>query len=211
MRPVVENWNIVVAGLWNTAIFSPHWTGKRLKSLFGIEQMNLEFVATARGTQVKFSTDRFTLIPGNEGLVVALKQIDDQSLDWAEKFVIDILGMLPHTPVSAFGVNFAFTEADLKSDLAALFRLSDSEQLAAHGYIPMSLSIQRSLRLEEARLNAILTYPEEGALSIRLNFHHDVAAAEEALERLRGHAVRYKKDGLSFLEKVYGLTMEEAQ
>lgn len=209
MRPVVENWNIVVTGLWNTAIFSPQWVGERLKELFGISHINLEFVTDARGTQVKFSTERFTLVPQAAGLIVAMKQIDNECLEWGERLVSNILQTLPHTPVNAFGVNFAFIEEELSSDLGSLFRLSDDIRLADHNYETVSLSIRRSLRLEYGRLNAMLTMTDGQPLSVRLNFHHDVPNAETARTRLTNSTLSYKAYGLTFLENVYGLTMEE--
>jgi hypothetical protein len=210
VRPVVENWNIVVAGLWNTAIFSPQWIGGRLKELFGYTHISMEFVADQRGTQVTFLTDRFSVIPQPSALVVAMKQIDDESLSWAERLVEDILRTLPHTPVSAFGVNFAFTDETLTPDLVSLFRLSDDERLAGNNYKTKSLSIQRSIQLDDAKLNATLTTSDDNLLSVLLNFHHDVVKAEEAWTLLSGRTLQYKARGLTFLEHVYGLTEKEA-
>ncbi|WP_157212250.1 hypothetical protein [Desulfomonile tiedjei] len=161
-----------------------------------------------RGTQVNFSTDHFIVNPQPSALIVAMKQIDDKSLLWAEQLVEDLLRTLPHTPVSAFGLNFAFTDEALNSELISLFRLSDADRLAENNYRTTSLSIQRSLQLDDAKLNAMLTMTEDDSLSVRLNFHHDVANAEEAWTRLTGRTLLYKADGLNFLQNVYGLRVK---
>ncbi|MFH0825915.1 MAG: hypothetical protein V2B18_24435 [Pseudomonadota bacterium] len=209
MHPEIQDWSIVVAGQWNTAIFSPQWVGQRLKDLFECRHIQVEFAAGQRGTQIKLSTDQFSVIPEQSALVVAMKRIDDESLQRAERLIDDILTLLPHTPVRAFGINFAFSDSTLSPEMANLFRLGDSELLAEKDYKQTSLSIERSLDFGDAKLNVTLTTSDENPIFIRLNFHHDVNDASEACSRLRGRILVHKAKGLIFLQEIYGLTLKE--
>ncbi|MDQ7781800.1 MAG: hypothetical protein RDU20_02910 [Desulfomonilaceae bacterium] len=209
MVPVIENWNIFLAGLWNTAIFSPQWMAKELKELHDGSSMSVEFAASPRGVQLKFSTDRLVVTPEASSLIITTKTTEDESLRLAEALAERILETLPHTPVSAFGINFAFRDRELDQGLASLFRLSDAEGLAEHGHIPLSLSIKRSIKWEDAVLNVTLTASEEESLYVDLNFHHEVNDAKEASTRLNGRTLKYRDEGLAFLKNVYGLRMRE--
>ncbi|MEW6347825.1 MAG: hypothetical protein AB1646_02075 [Thermodesulfobacteriota bacterium] len=198
-------------GLWNVAIFSPRWMGAQLKELFGLPRMDVSFITDERGPQVRYGTERFEVFPQASGLIVAMKRIDDESLQDAERLVAHILKTLSHTPISAFGVNFALQNDEISPDLASFFRLDDGVRLAENDFRSTKLSIQRSLAVDDAVLNVTLTAPgDRSPLSVHLNFHHDVTCAEEARRSLSGRVLRYKSYGLDFLDRVYGLTMEDA-
>ncbi|MFH1117171.1 MAG: hypothetical protein V1792_24905 [Pseudomonadota bacterium] len=182
---------------------------KELNKLHDGTSMRVEFTASPRGMQVKYSTDRLVVAPESSALIITAKNTEDESLAHAEALGENILKTLPHTPVSAFGINFAFRAEELNPELATLFRLSDDERLAEQDHTTLSLSIKRSIRWKDAMLNVTLTTSDEEPLYVDLNFHHEVDDAEDASTRLSGRTLSYRDEGLTFLENVYNLKIRE--
>lgn len=118
-----------------------------------------------------------------------------------------VLNLLPHTPLSATGINFQFIEEHPPEALLGLFRYADDARLADMGLRATKRSTLRSLEHDGSLLNFTMAHDQTGAM-FDFNFHHDVAEPNAARDYLLGRVVACR--GIS--ERVltaYGLELEE--
>ncbi len=202
--------NLVVAGTWNVAIFSPQWSGKRFRELDGTETIQVEYATDHGGTRVRYSSEDLILTPLPDRLVVGFKELEDHILTKAEKLVLRILDDLPHTPVSGLGINFSFTEEDPGDELVEIFRSGDREKLAEMRYPILSTGLSHTLKCEPGVLNISLSFDQDqGNVSARLNFHHELSSAQEAPRIFGERALRCQSIAYDILETGYGMRKED--
>ena len=131
---------VVVAGHWNTAILDePGWIARNLQGTPEGEETELGGVVIGDqlGPNQFFPQKRVWLFDGY-GLGCAEQRIEFYTLD-VEKFetiyscVEKLVNLLPHTPISAVGVNFKVRVADEIQDLARM--LETDEFLESFGLV----------------------------------------------------------------------------
>jgi hypothetical protein len=204
LRTKTENWTLVVVGAWNTRIFTPEWVGGKL---FQSGELTTEVNFTPGQSILRFTHSGVSVIPQDDRLIVGVQELSAETLQRAEGVLLRLLDLLPHTPVTAFGVNLGFREARPKPELTEIFRASDHGQLSAK-YEVGRIELTRTLGMDGGVLNLKHAF-DDGAVEIHFNFHHQAAAASEAAERFRGLAERYRAVAAGILEEVYGLRVRE--
>lgn len=208
MEPVLQQWNVVIAGAWNVAIFSPPWVGQRYKKLFGTKQVLIELRLTSEGTQIRFSDDHLILLPAPNLLTIGFKDLLESTVSDAEKMARHVLQELPHTPITGFGINFGFLEKAPSKEILALFRRENGGWWS--NYQIETTTFARAIRVEDAVLNATLTLEDETQeLNVNLNFHHAMTDCGKAAELLRNRMRRCKTLAATFLSEAYGLTTKK--
>jgi hypothetical protein len=102
---------VVIPGAWNPAIFSPEWIGR-----FVFYKKPGDLVPFF---QVVFSTpparavmyyDVFGISPSSERVDIYANSLIRGDIEDIESKCVKILNLLPHTPISALGINFQFSE-----------------------------------------------------------------------------------------------------
>jgi len=88
-----------------------------------------------------------------------------------------------------------------------LFDSADQRKIAEGGYVIKKSELKHAVELDEFILNTTCT-SAKGNFDIRLNFHRNVASANQAAEELEGKAVSLFKKGIGFLQDVYGCELE---
>jgi hypothetical protein len=205
MKIDYTQWTIVVIGLWNRHIFSPKWVAD---NLFQVAQVETQLIIGPTSTPFRYSVGNVTLVPAGDRLIVGAKVNTDEALTLAESIGTKALGLLSHTPVSAVGVNFGFTEETPPPEFVALFQISDATKLADAGCEIVGTEILRKLNKNDSVLNVKLVH-EKTTVRIHMNFHYDVASASDAAEQLKGKLVPNRNTSLELLSQVYGLNVEE--
>jgi hypothetical protein len=104
-------------------------------------------------------------------------------------------------------MNLWFREARPKPELTKVFQATDHGKLSAK-YEIGRIELTRTLALGGGVLNLKHAF-DDGVVEIHFNFHHQAAAASEAVERFRGLAEKYRAVAAEILEEVYGLRLRE--
>jgi hypothetical protein len=208
MKPILTNWTIVLVGNWNSRIFTPNWVGQQL---FEGGKIQLEVPIQAMSF-LRYNTKDLLLIPQDDRLIIGVKTTKDEIFQGAENIARKVLGLLPHTPIRSFGINFGFLEEDPSSELLSLFKLYDNDKLSDGGFDLVETEIKRTLPLEMGVLNLTFTFgKEKGDVKIHLNFHHKTETASIAQEKLDNRSIWCRNFALGFLHDIYQLTMEEGE
>ncbi len=206
MKPKLDAWTIVVAGAWNVRVFSPEWVGKKL---FDGKSMTIEVPVGPSIATVRYTVEGISLLPVEDRLIMGILGPDLPSCQRAEGATRRVLGLLPHTPVTALGVNFGFEDPEPGDPIRSLFMLNDLDPLSNFGCKIKRSSIVRTLETDEGSVNVTHALDGDGRADIHFNFHHDVVSADEAERLLEGRTVRALMLAQKFMTKVYDCTLEE--
>lgn len=141
MKAIRDAWNVVLAGNWNLAIFSPNWLSK---NLFGSESITIEFPLVP-GLPPRFTAEGVTVLPSTDCVMLAPKTLTDDALKRTEGMACKLLNLLPHTPISALGVNFGFLEKEPSEELLQHFVDRDETSLADAGFEILIRTFSRKL------------------------------------------------------------------
>lgn len=204
MKAIQDAWNVVLAGNWNLAIFSPKWLSK---NLFGSESITIEFPLVP-GLPPRFTAEGVTILPSTDRVMVAPKTLTDEALKRMEDMACKLLNLLPHTPINALGVNLGFLEKEPSEALLQRFVDRDEALLADAGFEILIRTFSRRLVSQGQQLNlSMIIEPKE--VKFDLNFHTDVQNAEQAQKSLEDKVLKHRATALQLLERVYGLTLED--
>lgn len=204
LKPKTENWTMVVVGAWNTRIFTPEWVGNRL---FNSPEITAQLTFTPGRSVVRFTQGDLILIPQEERVIAGVHQASPTALQEAEEVIVRLLTTLPHTPVTALGVNFGFRDASPGPGLTENFRAPDLVRLG-ESYEVGRIEISRSLRFDQGVVNLKHVWDED-CVEIHFNYHFPTGTANEALARLRGRSGEYWSAAKAMLDEIYGLQVQE--
>ncbi|MEO8019719.1 MAG: hypothetical protein ABI769_18060 [Pseudomonadota bacterium] len=178
--------NVVVLGAWNPAILQPQWVAKQV---FGIEgdlavQWEVSFVANA---PPRFTLGDVRFMPAYDRLTLVPQGLDAAQLATCENALRTILTSLPHTPISAFGINYSFEDATPSTGLQALFLDTEGLAEAANlNFEPRAMAVQRAMAIPPYVLNFTRSLDNNGVAGYKFNFHYDVTDTAAAAELLNG-------------------------
>ncbi|WP_292759306.1 hypothetical protein [Methylophaga sp. UBA2689] len=210
MQPINNEYSIVVLGAWNPSIFSPEWIKKFLVNIEEGEEIEIAFPLDDATAPRKISFKEISIFPGRKKMDLIPIVPSKDNLEFCQSILVTLFNILPHTPVSGFGINFGFLESNLSTELTNLFELSDENSLIDN-YVPKGTSISRNIVKEGQNYIINLTLSEaNGNVSIKINFHFNIASTEECREILETGAVENCfNETLELLETVYGITIEQ--
>ena len=101
---------LVLAGAWNPAILSPSWIGRHVLKLPSGNAFQVEMLMPVQGQAEapRLSFEGLSLTSAPEVLIFHIVPEDVGMVAKTFNVAKSILEMLPHTPVSAMGVNFTY-------------------------------------------------------------------------------------------------------
>jgi hypothetical protein len=205
MTPKQEAWNIVLAGSWNLAIFTPDWVNRVLFSDPELETL----IAILPLMPIVYRNKQVSLEVSGGRLVFRPRRLDDACIQAAERMAEVTLSTLQDTPIRGVGVNFGFVEDDLRRDLAELLDFRDDADLTNAGWSIDERRVMRRLLQGEDVLN--LTFLLSGQeLTAEFNFHTDTTDNVVARRALQGRAVRLRDVSLQILSDHYQLQLVQA-
>ena len=204
MTPVLDDWNIVLVGAWNTRIFNIAWLGE---FIFPGSTVNA-YVSLVPGLPTKIAAENIEVIPTEERLLIRPTRADEETIQRLEDKSKEILRLLSHTPVRAVGVNMTYRTDSPTADLLKVFALSDDPLFLENELRCNSCSISRAFPLNAGTMNLILTQVP-GAVDLQFNFHSDVENAEQARNYLETRIVPCKQRSLEIARTIYRLELGE--
>ena len=200
LKAVPDGWTVVLAGAWNTQIFQPDWVARQI---FGAESVELQIALTPSVLNLRYIAADATLVVHGERLIFGAKHPTKEGLSACELYANKVIELLPHTPISAIGVNFAFMQDAPSDEFVRIFDLVDNGPLSDADMIITSSQINRAFRIGNATLNLQLSL--DGArLNCLFNFHFDRANWIAGDEVVRTPRLLSEVDNL--LENVYNTT-----
>lgn len=194
---------LVIVGQWNNAIFSPEWVSK---FLLPDTKLNIEIPINVNGS-LRFSTEelRFFILEGKLNLAI-IKQ-DDSTYTKISDLAYSLVNYLPHTPVSAFGINFQFISNEVDK-IDPLFSFSDETIISESGFNNINSQIRRSLKKGNYILNLAIT-KQENNYTFDLNFHFDIKTLAEFKDKFElEDLIKYKDESLKLLNDLYKIEIE---
>jgi len=206
MKRDMEQWSLVIAGRWNTAILSPGWLAKEV---FQQAEIGIMFPVLGFGPIV-YQAEDIKIIVSNDSLVFAPQKDTDEILRRIESAAKHILDTLHHTPIMAFGQNFHYIVEGLPAPLTDVLHFSDTERLSTQGKIG-EISLTRTINLDKCDLN--LKIVADGSCRVELNYHYQAEPALETAakmaELMEDIYVKNRDQGLKLLQDIYDLTLDE--
>lgn len=205
MKRKPEGWNIVLAGIWNRAIFSPEWIATRVfKNETELETLislmpHMPIIYRNEKVAIEIMTARVALRP---------RQLNDDCISTTETMGHAILSSLPETPLTGVGVNFAYVEESPPAALLDLFNLGDDNDLTGDDGELKERRLTRRLKLRDDVLNLTLIYDNQN-VTIEFNFHTETNSNPVACDALNNRVSRLRDKSLELLENVYQLTLED--
>jgi hypothetical protein len=205
MKARADSCTIVIPGYWNRMIFVPQWV---MHELFHKQEVE-KLVPLLPVAPLVYRDDELVLQVVEHQIIVQARKFDDNFLERVEKMACETLEALPKTPVSAIGVNFGFVESNPNDDILKLFNFSDNVEIASLDWNIVTKKITRQLTKDGMTLNLTITHDSPSNIKIDANFHYAVGSADDALERIKGHAVEMYQILITLLKNVYSLHKEE--
>jgi len=200
MIPKQEGWNIVLAGSWNRAIFTPDWVNRILFHEPELETM----ISIVPLMPIVYRNQQVAMEVSSDRLIFRPRRLDDACIQAAEGMAHLVLQTLQDTPLTGVGVNFCFTENKPRRDLAKMFDFQDNAGLGDSGWKIQERRVGRRLQQGDDILN--LTFVLEGEnLAVEFNFHTETTVNQTAREAVRDRAIRLRDLSLGLLADLYQL------
>lgn len=201
---------LVIVGGWNSRIFTPHWIKKYLfpgeQEKFTIEMQapfspgfNTQFVSprvSSKEVRILLQENRLSFSPVEN---------KDENFDRIQDLALQLADYLPHTPVTAYGVNFLFTEDHVNQDLIDFIRPKDLTEIGQFGASLTNEEYTRRLLLNDHTLNFTIGLKDEN-ITFKFNFHSDIGDLIEFKEGiLTTPILELKQEAEKFITEIYSL------
>jgi hypothetical protein len=203
MKPTRDGWSIVLAGAWNPRIFTPAWL---TANVFHSQSLSVEFPVQPLAPY-RFSANGVMIVPSHSRVILSPQNLRDETLAELERQAINVLELLPHTPLEGAGTNYRFDEADPSDALRRIFDFPDAGDVAAAGYTVPHAEISRLLTWDGSSVTFKLTRGASG-ITASFNFHLPATAAATAVEHLRGAVLRNRDRAADILAATYAIRPE---
>lgn len=199
-----EYFCLVIVGNWNNAIFTKEWVSKYL---FNDKELNIEFPQNSMGASPRFSTKDLRVSVLNNRLNIAVINSKDEVFGMIEDLALKVVDYLLHTPVNAFGINFAF-QVEINETINRLFISEDNTLLSNEGYILEKSQIVRRYRTENYEMTLTINKFEEFC-ELDFNYNYRIESLLDFKSLLvPGSVISFKNESLDILAGLYGLKIK---
>jgi len=193
----------VMVGQWNYAIFNHEWVAKYL---IPNKDLNVEIPLNTFGS-MKISTDELSIFVIDGKLNIQILKHSDEVLEKIGDIAMQIADYLPHTPVSAFGINYVF-EQDHSGKMDELFKFEDSGKLATIGGEPDSTIITRRIKNDDYVLTFMIAKNETN-YTCNFNYNFVIKSMVEFKSKFDSKLlVEFKKNSINMLTDLYNFDLK---
>jgi len=194
----------VLVGIWNRGIFTPDWVTKFLMP--DEKNIQVEIPLNSDGS-FRFSTTDFRFFIIGNRMIFSIINKNHEVYDKITEIANRVSNTLPHTPVSAFGINFNF-EAEENEKLKKLFEFFDNESINQKGLEFSKATISRTFKMDESDLN--LNIIKEGDIyRIHMNYHHNIKDLVDFKGKFDNDIIRsFENKSLELLKAIYNLEIK---
>ena len=202
--------SLLIVGKWNRYLLTPEWVGK---NLFDETTVEVEFPINRPDLAPRYRTsDNILFLPAVHRVqFIAPEPYNQEVLNKICTYAKNLIGILNHTPISAFGVNYGFEVNVDEFDNLELFSLSDYDALVDSNYVIKSYEIKRQLEIDEKILNLAIAKIDDQIL-FDFNYHFEVTNDDDVSQLLNEDTMEnLKAESLKMLDTVYSLTLDEGE
>ncbi len=202
---------LVIVGGWNRHIFTQDWVKRYLfpaeEEKFTIEMLitqgfNAQFVSPrilSKEVKILFQENRLNFIPVEN---------KNENFDRIQELALQLADYLPHTPVTAYGINFLFSEDQVGEDLLNFIRPKDSAEIEQFGASCTNEQYTRRLLLNGRTFNIIIGIEGE-RVTFDLNFHFNIQNLVGFKAGISETSIlELKQEAIQFITEIYSLELE---
>lgn len=207
-----EAFNLVSLGAWNPAIFSPEWAKKNIadnkdKDVVLAIPMSLPIQLLL---PPRLTVDDVNIFATGQTLVFECVEFSDEGIESCLRKFSRISELLPHTPITAVGVNYRFDCLIEESvQLSDLFSFSDAPRINAQSYPLKSATIKRAYALQDDVVFNLSAEMSSDKVRMEFNYHADVSSLVTAAAKMNRETVfSYRDQAIRFMQEVYGIGMD---
>ena len=202
---------LVIVGGWNSYIFTPDWI-KRYLFPEEQEKFTVDMIVSrgfnAQSISPRILSKEVEILLQENRLNFSPVENKNENFDRIQDLALQLADYLPHTPVTAYGVNFLFTEKTVNDDLINLIRPKDLEKIENFGGSLTSEQYVRRLMLNGQVLNITIKL-EGGNISFDLNFHFNIRNLVEFKAGISETSIlELKQEAIQFITEIYSLELE---
>ena len=197
---------LILVGLWNKGVFNPDWVSKFLlpenKKLIVEYPLNIDASPRVSSDKIRIFmlVNKLSFIPLNTY---------DETFETIQDLALKTADYLPHTPVTAFGINFHFETTDADDTPGELLHLNDAEALQQFGATIKSSQHQHTLDFDRKILNLAISNKDDSKITFAFNFHFDISDLTQFKEQIHSNPILDLKElSLNILQEVYGLKLK---
>lgn len=204
MKRKPEGWNVVLAGFWNRAIFSPEWVNANVYGEAELETL----LSIMPHFPIVYQNQQVAIEVSGARLIVRPRRLNAECLQRTEVIARTTIEKLPETPLKGVGINFAFVEETPNGALLELFDLQDDNQLTDNGSTIEERRITRRLRRGDDLLNLTSTF-DGTKVEFAFNYHTETTDNATARAVLTNRIERLRDDAATLLDSAYRLVAED--
>lgn len=206
--------SLVISGGWNPNIINPYWIEKNLLGNVDPNIANREDVivdvpmtttSSLRYAPIMISFKDIKIVFTNDKLDFSLLKGDDFGL--LEDYALKICDCLPYTPVTAYGVNFVFTEEKISVELGNFIKTIQSKKFDT----PLIFEqYSFGFKLDDIITNInIRVDNKENISSFQFNFHFKIADLSQFSSGISDKSMHtLKEKAVKNISEIYGLELE---
>ena len=132
----------------------------------------------------------------------------NEHFDQIQELATQLADYLPHTPVTAYGVNFLFTEDSISEELVNRIRPRDLEEFEKLNGSLTSEQYTRRLSLNGQTLNFTIKLDGE-RVAFDFNFHFKIADLVAFKARISEISIlELKQEAVQFMSEIYHLELK---
>ncbi len=183
---LVERCNITIVGAWNPAIITPNWIKREFHEFIHATQYEVS-LTPAPVPRIRFAIEGLTIDPNAGRLQIRPTRSDVSRMELIPKLASAIYERLPHTPVTAVGVNFAY-QLEVDEGVVAFKYVDYEEQERFYRTLDLHPIPQRQIRHSFAFPNSQLNLSYEARQEVEtvsFNFHHKATKYAEVRSALK--------------------------
>lgn len=177
MALIPEEWNVVVLGRWNPALFTPAAITTRV---FGLEPNTpVEvYVPLDDILPPKVKHGGLTVTASQASLIIGTESCRFSELERARQIARNAIDALPRTPMSAVGVNVRYRGTELPPSLLGRFSTDLDERFSDADFQILGRAFRRDLAFKVGRIGVFVNNHTESQPEIVMNFEARSALPE---------------------------------
>ena len=204
--------SLVILGSWNRRIFTEEWVKEHI-----FPETNDEFKidillmndSDIPSLATRISSDKISILIQDHKLTFNTVDDKEEYFECLIELTKCAADILPHTPITAYGVNFHFSENDIDDDIINLLRPKDLEKFKSLGLELTSERYTRSLSLDGQTIN-ITTDIIDTQADFDFNFHFDIPnmiALKNSISAIS--ILGLKHEAIRIITNTYNFEIEE--
>lgn len=184
MSTTPYDWNVVIAGFWNRAIFTPQGIALRLFDIPEGTPIAVEVPMDGVGAY-RVRHEGLSVSLQSVRLIVGSDVSDFAGLEKAMRIAARAIEWLPHTPFIAAGMNIRYRQEAIDPALAKLTEILLLAELSDIGFTVPQRTVQLSLNFEQGLINIGVQTAITGECETTLNFHRESKNKTDLLEWIK--------------------------